>query len=66
MLEQCEEGGAAEIKHYKLTANPTPHPTAPLEWEEVEELGEKLNLGRREVWGKDLFPSFFCITLPSY
>lgn len=50
MMEQgqSEEEGAAEMECY--ASDRLPHPTAPLEVQQVKELGVKLSLGRMR-WG---------------
>lgn len=54
--EECEEEGAAEMECYELMATDHfPHPAAPLEVQQVKELGVKLSLGRKEGWGEDGF-----------
>ena len=60
--EEHEEEGAAEMKCYELTTTPFSLSLCPAcGEEEVEELGVKLSLGRREGWGEGVF-SFFLIS----
>lgn len=51
--EECEEEGAAETTHGKLS-------TPALKGENS---GVKLNPGRREAWGKDLFKIWFSLLI---
>lgn len=44
-----------QTKHYELTTASILHPAAPLGSEEIDELGVKLSLGRRERWGEGSF-----------
>jgi len=64
---QVEEG-AAEMKHYELTAIPIPHPPVPLGvWEGgyrgVRNEGVKLSLGRRGYGGGVIV--FLCFSTPN-
>jgi len=49
-----EEEGVAETCN-DLTATPIPHPPDLFRGEDVEELGAKLILRRKEVWGEGIF-----------
>ena len=57
-----EEEGVAETMCDELTATPIPRPSAPLRGEEVENLGVKLSLGRREGWREGVFLSYSSIS----
>lgn len=47
------------MKCYELIPIPIPHPTCTALGEEIEELGVKLILGRKEGWGEGDFSSVF-------
>ena len=49
----------------ELTATPTPYPPVPLRGEEVEKLGVKLSLGRRERWGEGVIRFRFISHYPT-
>lgn len=54
--EECEEEGRAQMECYELMATgPFSHPIAPLEVQEVKELGVMVSLGRKERWGEYIF-----------
>lgn len=48
--EEREGEGMAEVKCHGLTTAPIPHPLVLNGEDEIEELGMKLSLGRREEW----------------
>ena len=60
--EECEEEGAAETMCDELTATPFPYATP--KGKEVENLGVKSSLRRREGWGKGVFMIWFYFSLP--
>ena len=63
--ESSPEGeGAAETTCDELTTTPIPCPPVPLAGEEVENLGVKLSLGRREGWGEGVFKIWVYFSLP--
>ena len=58
-----EEEGAAETTCDELTTTPIPASLCRWRWEEVEESGAKLSLGRREGWGEGVFKIWFYFSL---
>lgn len=57
--KEYKEEGAAETTSYESSTAPIPYPPVTLRFNEVEELGMKLSLGRRERWGKGVFILFY-------
>jgi len=53
LWDECEEEGVAETMCDELIATPIPHPSALLQWTEVENPG--VSPGRREGWRKGVF-----------
>jgi len=60
--QECDKEGMAEKKCCEPATTSTPYPPALLSRQEVEDLGVKLSLGRKEV-GRRWFYFYFCFSL---